>query len=374
MVHSPSKILVIEDVTPLRNDMVEMLRLEGYEVRGAENGVVGLEVAYDFQPDLVVCDIMMPELDGYGVLNALRADIRTRTIPFIFLTAKSERAEVRKGMGLGADDYLTKPFENDELLEAVRTRLDQRLTLDEDAEAKLARLRESITTALPHELRTPLNTVIGFSDMLMVESNIVKPEEIYEWAGHVHSAAQRLNRLVENYLTYVRIQSLSRDAKRLAKIRTHATPNPRMLAEHQAIFTAQKHNRAQDLVMEYSDQATVAIGENDLTKILDEVLDNAFKFSQPGMTVRLITGTRQDEKGLLYDIQVIDYGRGLKPEQIKEIGAYMQFDRLIQEQQGAGMGLAVAKGLAEMYLGSLHLESEPGHYTAVTITLPAIMG
>lgn len=370
MVNSMPKILVIEDVTPLRNDMVEMLRLEGYEVRGAENGVAGLKVAQDFQPDLVICDIMMPELDGYGVLNALRGDMRTRTLPFIFLTAKSERAEVRKGMGLGADDYLTKPFENEELIEAVRTRLDQRDNLNQDAEAKLARLRESITTALPHELRTPLNTVIGFSDMLMVEANIVKPEDIFEWAGHIHNAAQRLNRLVENYLTYVRIQSLSRDAKRLAKIRTHTTANPRALAEHQAIFAAQKHNRTGDLQLEYGEQAVVAIGENDLTKILDEVLDNAFKFSQAGMVIKLITSTRSTDIGLLYDIQVIDYGRGLKPEQIKEIGAYMQFDRLIQEQQGAGMGLAVAKGLAEMYLGGLYLESEVGVYTAVTITLP----
>jgi signal transduction histidine kinase len=364
------KILVIEDVTPLRNDMVEMLRLEGYDVRGAENGVIGLAVAQDFQPDLVICDIMMPELDGYGVLHALRADMRTRTLPFIFLTAKSERAEVRKGMGLGADDYLTKPFENEELIQAVRTRLGQRDTLNEDAEAKLARLRESITTALPHELRTPLNTVIGFSDMLMVEANIVRPEDIQEWAGHIHSAAQRLNRLVENYLTYVRIQSLSRDAIRLAKIRTHTTHNPRALAEHQAIFSAQKHNRAADLVLEYGDQATVAIGENDLTKIVDEILDNAFKFSQPGMTVKLITSAVPTNKGLMYEIQVIDYGRGMKPEQIKEVGAYMQFDRLIQEQQGAGMGLAVAKGLAEMYLGSVRLESEMGSHTAVTVTLP----
>lgn len=372
MVYSMQKILVIEDVGPLRNDMVEMLRIEGYDVRGAENGVVGLNIAHEFQPDLVICDIMMPELDGYGVLNALRADTRTRTLPFIFLTAKTERAEMRKGMGLGADDFLTKPFENEELIAAVRTRLNQRDSFHEDAEAKLARLRESITTALPHELRTPLNTIVGFSDMLMVESSLVKPEDIYEWAGHIHNAAQRLNRLVENYLTYVRIQSLSRDALRLAKIRKHTTPNPRALAEHQAIFAAQKHGRTADLRLEHGEQATVCIGENDLTKILDELLDNAFKFSDPGMGVKLSTHTQSQNGQVYYQIQIVDYGRGLKPEQIKEIGAYMQFDRLIQEQQGAGMGLAVAKGLAEMYLGSLQVESEIGHYTAVTLTLPAV--
>jgi len=365
-----SKILVIEDIAPLRNDMVEMLRLEGYDVRGAENGVIGLQVAQEFQPELVICDIMMPEMDGYGVLNALRADIRTRTLPFIFLTAKVERVEVRKGMGLGADDYLLKPLENDELIQAVRTRLEQRLTIEEEAAEQLTRLRESITTALPHELRTPLNTIIGFSDMLMVESSLVKPDDVYEWAGHINGAAQRLNRLVENYLTYVRIQALARDAKRLVKIRAQTTRNPRTIAEHQAIFAAQKYQRTDDLVMEYGEQAPVAIGENDLSKILDEVLDNAFKFSLPGITVKLITSTRQSDDGLLYEIKVIDYGRGLKPEQIRDIGAYMQFDRLIHEQQGTGMGLAVAKGLAELYMGVLELASQVGSYTDVTISLP----
>jgi len=372
MVDSMSKILVIEDVAPLRNDMVEMLRLEGYDVRGAENGVMGLQVVYEFFPDLIICDIMMPELDGYGVLTALQADTKTRTIPFIFLTAKSERGEIRKGMGLGADDYLTKPFENEELIEAVRSRLEHRQTLDEAAAEQLTRLRESITTALPHELRTPLNTIIGFSDMLMVESGTITSAEIYEWAGHINGAAQRLNRLVENYLTYVRIQALSRDSKRLAKIRTLATYAPRMIAEHQAIFAAQKYHRADDLVMEYGDQASAAIGENDLTKILDEVLDNAFKFSPYATAIKLITRTHDEGNGLRYEIKVIDYGRGLKPEQIRDIGAYMQFDRLIHEQQGTGMGLAVAKGLVEMYLGTLVLESEVGVYTSVTITLPAI--
>jgi len=122
--------------------------------------------------------------------------------------------------------------------------------------------------------------------------------------------------------------------------------------------------------MEYGEQAPVAIGENDLSKILDEVLDNAFKFSLPGITVKLITSTRQSDDGLLYEIKVIDYGRGLKPEQIRDIGAYMQFDRLIHEQQGTGMGLAVAKGLAELYMGVLELASQVGSYTDVTISLP----
>ena len=176
------KILVIEDVHALRSDMIEMLRLEGYDVAGAENGVTGLEMAQAFQPDLVLCDIMMPVLDGYGVLQGMRSEPNLRTIPFIFLTAKSDRTDVRRGMGLGADDYLTTPVENEELLAAIRARLNQRETIEEMTESKLTQLRQSITTALPHELRTPLNAIIGFSDMLMVEAPHITPSQVLEWA------------------------------------------------------------------------------------------------------------------------------------------------------------------------------------------------
>ncbi|KXK51676.1 MAG: putative two-component response regulator receiver protein [Chloroflexi bacterium OLB13] len=201
------RILIIEDVHALRNDLVELLRLEGFEVQGAENGRIGLDIAYEFKPDLVVCDIMMPELDGYGVLEGMRAEPDLRAVPFIFMTARTDRSDIRRGMGLGADDYLTKPVENDELLAAIRARLDKRVTIEEMTEIKLTQLRDSITTALPHELRTPLNTIIGFSDMLMMEAPEIAPEQVLEWAGHINDSALRLHRMVENYLTYVRIQA-----------------------------------------------------------------------------------------------------------------------------------------------------------------------
>ena len=117
------KILVVEDAQSLRKDIVEMLGFEGFEAIGAENGLVGVDRARQVLPDLIICDIMMPGLDGYGVLEELRKDTLTSTIPFIFLTARTDRVDVRQGMELGADDFLTKPFHAAELLATVRTRL-----------------------------------------------------------------------------------------------------------------------------------------------------------------------------------------------------------------------------------------------------------
>lgn len=116
-------ILLIEDDADMRENTAEILELANYRVLKAENGKKGVEIARQDPPDLVLCDIMMPELDGYGVLHLLGRDPATAEVPFIFLSAKAERSDVRKGMELGADDYLTKPFEESELLNAIEGRL-----------------------------------------------------------------------------------------------------------------------------------------------------------------------------------------------------------------------------------------------------------
>ncbi|MFZ4101739.1 MAG: response regulator [Sphingobacterium thalpophilum] len=116
------KILIIEDNKDIRESSVEILVLAGYDVLEADNGKIGVELAQQHLPDMILCDIMMPELDGYGVLYLLSKNRETSNIPFIFLTAKAERADMRKGMEMGADDYLTKPFDDMELLNTIESR------------------------------------------------------------------------------------------------------------------------------------------------------------------------------------------------------------------------------------------------------------
>ncbi len=119
------RILVIEDEPEMRRNLTTILRMEKFLPLAAENGRAGIEVAKKERPDLILCDVMMPELDGYGVIAALRADPQTVTIPFVFLTAKGEKPDIRTGMNLGADDYLTKPVGKTDLLTAIRSRLDR---------------------------------------------------------------------------------------------------------------------------------------------------------------------------------------------------------------------------------------------------------
>jgi CRP-like cAMP-binding protein len=141
------KILLIEDDQVMRENTAEILELAHYTVTTAPNGKIGSTLAKEMKPDLIICDIMMPELDGYGVLHVLSKDPKTATIPFIFLTAKAEKSELRKGMELGADDYLTKPFDENELLNAIDSRLKKAAILKKEFSRDLQGLDHFIEEA-----------------------------------------------------------------------------------------------------------------------------------------------------------------------------------------------------------------------------------
>ncbi|OKL40420.1 response regulator [Pontibacter flavimaris] len=145
------KILLIEDNTEIRENTAEILSLANYAVVEAENGRVGVDLARKEQPDLIICDIMMPQLDGYGVLHLLSKDPATASIPFIFLTAKTEKEDFRKGMNLGADDYLTKPFDDVELLDAIEMRLKKNQLLQANFKKNAEGLEEFIEEAKGYE-------------------------------------------------------------------------------------------------------------------------------------------------------------------------------------------------------------------------------
>src|SRR5687768_15848826 len=149
------KILLIEDNQHIRENTSEILELANFKVFTAENGKTGVEAALENKPDLIICDIMMPVLDGYGVLYLLRKNPSMQHIPFIFLSAKTERADLRKGMDLGADDYLTKPFEGTELLNAVESRLKKAESLKKEFTADINGVNELLRTTTGVEvLRT----------------------------------------------------------------------------------------------------------------------------------------------------------------------------------------------------------------------------
>jgi signal transduction histidine kinase len=359
------KILVIEDEHSLRKDIIEMLTYEGYKVIGAENGRVGVEQARLHLPDVIVCDIMMPELDGYEVLDELSRDSETMGIPFIFLTARTDKMDRRHGMEQGADDYLTKPFAVKELLKTIQVRLDREAARRQRAARLSEALRNNIILSMPHELRTPLTVILGFSDIMIADHEDMERGRIGEMARHINKAALRLYHLVENYLVYAQIEVTRNDPAFAETLRTTSTPDVKLLIEDQAIQKAQEYERESDLILEIDNLGPLLVVEDYLKKAVEELVDNAFKFSEFGQPVKVLL---HEENGKAV-LQVVDQGRGMTASQIRDIGAYMQFNRKFYEQQGSGLGLAIAQRIAEMHGGSLTINSTPNEQTTVTLML-----
>ena len=360
------KVLLIEDHKQTQDNIREILGFENFLIITADDGMEGLELAKKHTPDLIICDIMIPQLDGYGVLSALRQDASTATIPLIFLTGKTEWIDLRQGMELGADDYLTKPFSIPELLNSVTAQLSKKAVIDEQSRNKLDELRRNITLALPDELRTPLNGVIGLSQLLIEDPSLVAEAEGLKMLEEIHHSGERLYKLIQNFLLYADLELIAKDPERVEALRNQPSSSAaKPIIETAMIEKAQWSGRTLDLQLELL-EAQVQIAEPKLRKIVEEIIDNATKFSESGTPIQGVTQITQDT----YKLSVIDYGRGMTAEQIAGLGAYLQFERRLYGQPGSGLGLVIAKRLAELHRGDLNIESIPGEKTIVTITLP----
>jgi two-component system sensor histidine kinase/response regulator len=361
------KILVIDDEAWLR-EMVNMaLAQKGYEVLEAENGSAGVDVARKLLPDLILCDVNMEQMDGYGTLSSLRDEVTTASIPFILMTGLADNAGMRHGMELGADDYLPKPFTIDALYGAVEARLKKVQAVRQEAERKLADLRDNISLMLPHELRTPLNGILAYGEILRTDAATLPASELAEMGQVIYDSGKRLERLIENFLIYAQIELLAADPHKVAALRKKLTPSPAALIEEHARAQAEAAHREADLSLELCDEP-IPMSEDYLARIVDEIVQNALKFSQAGSRVSVSLARVAGSLSL----EVTDHGRGFSTEHITRVGAYMQFERKLHEQQGLGLGLTIAKRLTELHGGTLSISSQRESSTTVTVKLPAV--
>jgi two-component system sensor histidine kinase/response regulator len=361
-------ILVVEDDPSMLEIISFLLEDEGYKIMQANNGQAGLSVLENHLPDLIISDVMMPGMDGFDFYEHVHDRPEWGQIPFIFLTAKGQRTDIRRGMGLGADDYLTKPFEPEELLSAVRVRLAR----SAEARAALGKassdLSERITQTLTHEFRTPLALVVGYTDLLDSSGQDMSEEERQSILQGLHSGTERLIRLVEDFLLLNRLESgaLAAEIER----ETRKTLEPDWVVELVVNqFESQASFRTVELITRLGAAGvTVAVSNRDLTEIIRKLVDNAIKFcKQEGGQV--IVSTRQE--GISWVLEVADNGIGIRQEALPWIfDAFRQVDRDKMEQQGAGIGLAIVRGLIDVYGGRLEVKSAPSKGSIFSVRLP----
>jgi two-component system, sensor histidine kinase and response regulator len=361
------KILVIEDDIDIREVIQKILSFEGFCQITAENGLAGLQLARAEKPDLILCDVSMPELDGFEVLSKLRQDSSTAKIPFIFMTAKVDRNHLRQGMELGADDYITKPFTPVELLRAVAAQLQKQATLTEQNQQQFNQLHTSITLALPCALHPPLEQVVRLSKKLV--ENYQQPQSVkdLEMLKTIQTNSEMLYKLTQNFFLYAQLELAINDPEQLAIVRGHQVcEDVSIEIADVALQKAEQFDRTVDLQLDLQ-TAIVAIPVTDLRKIVEEVIDNAFKFSRSGTPVKVV-GVQTDRQ---FQLAVIDRGQGIAPAQITNVTTYNPLATHPYSQQSLKLGLVVAKRLTELYAGELTIESVPKEQTTVRIYLPS---
>jgi CheY-like chemotaxis protein len=351
-------ILLIDDEQEVRTVYARVLRKDGYHVIEADSGSTGLEMARTHLPDLILCDVNMPGGDGATLLYNIRHDPELRSRQVVLMTGKPDMIAPRKAMDDGADDYLQKPFGLDALKSCVKARFSRASISWRVEEQMLAQLRASVPPQLPHEFFTPLAGIIGLMEILRSSTSTFTPEEVADIHNDVYSSAQRLHHTLRNYLLILELQTASQ-----LNLQDPLTPREVEEAISAGVNAAlQLNNRQDDVNMEISARPILAKRE-DLTLMVEELVDNACKFSRQGTPIKVSMGA----DGCM---SITDEGRGMTGEEIVRIGAFQQFDRKKNEQQGLGLGLVLVVKLAALGKAMFSISSQPGKGTRVLLSFP----
>lgn len=351
------RILVVEDDSVLRENIAILLE-EEYSVVEADDGSKAINILEQDQKfDLILSDVMMPNIDGFGLYDYIKNSEILSNIPFIFLTARADNSTIRKGMNLGADDYITKPFTIDNLLNGIKTRLIKK----EKETKKIEKLKSDISLYIPHELRTPLVSILGNTEMISSYFDEFSKSELLEMNDSISRSGKRLTRTIEKFLKYTELTIQKVNGFEKNEIQLSFNPDQHN-CEYALLNCYDCLDRISDISIKL-ESSELEIQQDDLETILIELVANACKFSKNDTPIIVAGKINGDE----YIINVEDKGRGITKENIKKLDSFVQFDRAFYQQDGNGIGITIVKLICEKYGANFSLKSEIDKYTNVTL-------
>jgi signal transduction histidine kinase len=350
-------VLIVDDITKNLQVVGTILRQAGYAVTPATSGAEALDGLRENLPDLILLDLMMPEMDGLEVCRRLKADPLTQPIPVIFLTASNEMEHLVKGFEVGAVDYVTKPFNSPELLARVRTHLELKHARDTIVRygQELSRLNEEKNEFMgiaAHDLRSPLNAVKGYSEMVLEDPALGR--ENAELINRIQVAAVRMVEMVQNLLDANRIER--------GEMKLNLAPTDLAGAVAAVLETQRPHVAAKQQTLHWQNEAATALVMADstvFTQVVENLVSNAVKYSPPGKNI--IVRLKKHARGVRVEVQ--DEGPGLSTEDQKKL--FGKFARLSAKPTGGehstGLGLSIVKKMVDAMNGKVWCESELGH-------------
>lgn len=349
------RILIVEDDRQFRNLIEEQLKEVGYEVESATHGVEALKRMRSFLPDLIVADVMMPEMDGFEFCKRVREHNEWVDIPFIFLSAHGDKIKMRTSREVGADEYLTKPIDLDDLFLAIRSRLDRVQDMRRKYNAEIEAIKEDLFEYLPHELRTPLNAIKGFTELLVKEPSELTPERKRELLFRVQSGYNRLERILENVLLLQDLQEINAHPEKLGEtikpaILDWKTLVSDIIEQYRPLADRKGISLSTEL---QGGHYQFAVRHKFFRALVVELLDNAIKFTSEGGSVHVaVSGMKEG-----MEVLVRDTGPGIPMSTREHIfKTFYQHNRKAYEQQGLGLGLALVKKIIDLYKGDVSID------------------
>lgn len=361
-------ILVVDDNQTNLRVIINYLRDFGFKLLMAKDGLMGLKVAQTRKPDLILLDVMMPEIDGFETCQRLKADETTRDIPVIFMTALASEEDKVKGFDVGAVDYVTKPIQQREVLARVITHLrirEQAKRLESQA-AELMALnasKDKFFSIMAHDLKSPFQPLLGMAELQVLMADTLTPQNVAEMGQTIYQSAKNIYNLLENLLQWSRIQMerieyypKSLDLKDMVETTVQLlTPN-----------ATSKNITLQNNIGAFS----VYADEQMLDLVIRNLTSNALKFTPTGGLIEF--SAREEIENRLVEVAISDNGVGISPEHMAKLFHLDMHHSTVgtAKEHGTGLGLLLCKEMVEKNGGQIWIESAWGKGTTVKFTMP----
>lgn len=358
----PVRILLAEDDDNLRSMTTELLELSGYAVTAVDRGQEAIESFDRDCPSLVVADISMPDGDGFALLRHIRAHRTAPDVPVIFITGKSGLTEVRAGLRDGVDDYLTKPFDPDDLLHSIAQRIDRRSRQLQ----RLENLKISLGASLPYELRTPLCGILGYAELLRDAASsgeTVPAAEVAEAAQAQLVSCESLMRVIDAVCLWLEVSSGS--AELVGQYARARTADWAPIARQDAMEIARRYGRESDLAL-HLENGVVSVPHIHWRTLFCQLIDAAFKSSGRGTAV-LVTGKIESSN---YRLHVHDAGQCSGTRETGSLGPFGEQSPNSRSSRGLGLGMAIVRQVAALSGGDFSLGAAENGGTDAIVVVP----
>jgi two-component system sensor histidine kinase/response regulator len=351
-VEKKGKILIVDDAVDTVELLKKRLRFEGYDTAEAYDGEEGLKRVAEYNPDLIILDVMMPKLDGYDVCQRLKSDENTKYIPVLMLTAKSEVEDKVKGLDIGADHYLAKPFDYKELSARVRSLVATKAAREKLVEGEKSKALERMMGEVEHEIRNPLTSIGGFARR--VYDRLPQGDPNKKYMEMIITDVARLENMIKELLE---LETTAVSYRELTNIND-------VIVEALKSFNQDLEDRGIEAKTELGDDLPlISIDQEQMKMALGNLVENSIEAMQDKLKILKITSRISD--GCM-EIQVSDTGKGIPKDKIKNI-----FDPFFTSKtRGPGVGLTFTLKIIQEHRGTVSVESEPGKGTIFTIRLP----